>query len=134
MATGPPVRVRGTRCLPAAHLVHEHIPNPLDEKILFTFIHQRVLLPLQDPLKELAMDTDQLIQTGEELLHHLLLKEQVGRHAPAVHVAHDLECAEVVELRLHQLWGRDKAQWSGMLSSRILLQSVSAATKSPILS
>lgn len=94
---------------PTAHLVHKHIPNPLDEKVLFTFIHQRVLFPLQESLEELAVDTDQLIQTGEQLLHHLLLEEQVGHHAPAVHVAHDLECAEVVELCLQQLWRRDKA-------------------------
>lgn len=51
------------------------------------------------------MDADELVQAGEELLHHLLLEEQVGHHAPAVDVAHDLEGAEVVELRLHQLWG-----------------------------
>lgn len=89
--------------LPLAHLVYKHIPNPPDEKVLLNFIHQRLLLPLQDPLEELAMDTDQLVQTGEQLLHHLLLEEQVRHHPPAVHVAHDLERADVVELRLHQL-------------------------------
>lgn len=88
-----------------AHLLHKHVPDPLDEKVLLTFIHQGVLLPLEDPLEELAVDADELVQAGEELLHHLLLEEQVGHHAPAVDVAHDLEGAEVVELRLHQLWG-----------------------------
>lgn len=88
-----------------AHLLHKHVPDPLDEKVLLAFIHQGVLLPLEDPLEELAVDADELVQAGEELLHHLLLEEQVGHHAPAVDVAHDLEGAEVVELRLHQLWG-----------------------------
>lgn len=85
-----------TERLPTAHLIYKHIPHPLDEKVLFAFIHQRLLLPLQDPLKELAMDADQLIQTGEQLFHHLLLKEQVRHHPPAVHIAHDLERADVM--------------------------------------
>lgn len=88
--------MRKTQDLPAAHLTDKHIPYPLDEKVLFTFIHQRLLLPLQDSLKELAVDTDQFIQTGEQLFHHLLLKEQICHHAPAVHVTHDLQCADVM--------------------------------------
>lgn len=82
--------------LPTAHLIYKHIAHPLDEKVLFAFIHQGLLLPLQDPLKELAVDADQLIQTREQLLHHLLLEEQIRHHPPAVHVAHDLERADVV--------------------------------------
>lgn len=50
-------------------------------KVLLAFIHQGVLLPLEDPLEELAVDADELVQAGEELLHHLLLEEQVGHHA-----------------------------------------------------
>lgn len=86
-----------------AHLIDKHISHSLDEKVLFAFIHHGLLLPLQDPLEELTVDTDQLVQTGEQLLHHLLLEEQVRHHPPAVHVTHDLECADVVQLRLHQL-------------------------------
>lgn len=71
-----------------------------------------LLLALQDPLEELAVDADELVQAGEEPLHHLLLEQQLGHHAAAVHVAHDLERADVVQLRLHQLC-RDNAQGSG---------------------
>ncbi|KAL0619305.1 Histone demethylase UTY, partial [Plecturocebus cupreus] len=46
-----------------------------------------------NPLKELAMDTDQLVQTGEQLFYHLLLKKQIRHHPPAVHITHDLESA-----------------------------------------
>lgn len=82
--------------LPAAHLINKHIPYPLDKKVPFTFLYQRLLLPLQDSLKELAVDTDQFIQTREQLFHHLLLKEQICHHAPAVHITHDLERADVM--------------------------------------
>lgn len=92
------------KSLPAAHLIHQHISHPLDEKVLLAFIHQRLLLPLQDPLEELAMDTDQLVQAGEQLLHRLLLEEQLGHHPAAVHIAHDLQRPDVVQLGLHQLW------------------------------
>lgn len=116
------VRQRSARGPAPAHLLHKHVSDPLDEKVLLAFIHQGVLLPLEDPLEELAVDADELVQAGEELLHHLLLEEQVGHHAPAVDVAHDLEGAEVVELRLHQLWGGgDRAGLSGMPPSPIPL-------------
>lgn len=88
-----------------AHLLHQHVPDPPDEKVLLALIHQGVLLPLEDALEELAVDANELVQTGEQLLHHLLLEEQVGHHAPTVDVTHDLKGAEVVELCLHQLWG-----------------------------
>lgn len=86
-----------------AHLGDEHVSYPPDQEVPFTLVHQRLLLPLQDPLEELAVDTDQFIQTGKQPVHHLLLKEQLCHHAPAVHVAHDLQRADVVQLCLHQL-------------------------------
>ena len=114
--------MRSARGPAPAHLLHQHIPDPPDEKVLLALIHQGVLLPLEDALEELAVDANELVQTGEQLLHHLLLEEQVGHHAPTVDVTHDLKGAEVVELCLHQLWGGgDRAGPSGTPPSPIPL-------------
>lgn len=88
--------MRRVQDLPATHLIDKHIPYPLDKEVLFTSVYQRLLLPLQDPLEELAVDADQVIQTREQLFHHLLLEEQICHHPPAVHITHDLERADVM--------------------------------------
>lgn len=57
----------------STYLIHQDVTYPLDNKVLFTFVCQRLLLPFQNPLEEVTVDMQQVFQAGKDLVHNLLI-------------------------------------------------------------
>lgn len=86
-----------------AHLLHQEVPDFLDDVVAVAALLQGLLASLLQPREEVAVYVEQLVHTWEEAADGLAAELQLLLQGPGVDLQHDLECPYVVSLRLHQL-------------------------------
>lgn len=86
-----------------SHLSEQQVSDVAHGEVGGTALDQALLSAAQQLRQEARVPLQQLVQAGEDGVHHTRLQHHLLLHAPPVHALHDPQCAHMVELSLDQL-------------------------------